>query len=68
MWSRLVEDLRERFSTNIFEDKLEEVTRLRQTSNMANYIDRFEALMNEVDNQDEKSLITYFEGGLSDDL
>lgn len=35
---------------------------------MLDYIDRFEAFLNEVDNQDEKSLITYFRGGLSDDL
>lgn len=67
-WARLVDDLREWFGTDIFEDKLEELTRLQQTSTVANYIDRFEALLNKVDEQDEKSLITYFEGGLMKEL
>lgn len=67
-WSRLFEDLRERFGSDMFEDKLEDLTRLRQTSTMDEYIYRFEALLNEVDSQDEKALITYFGGGLTDDL
>lgn len=61
-WDHLVEDLRERFGTDAFEDKFEEPTRLQQTSTVVEYIGRFEALLNEVDNQDEKSLIIYFGG------
>lgn len=67
-WPHHVEDLREQFGIDIFENKLEELTRLQQTTSVANYIDRFEALLNEVDGQDEKALITYFGRGLTEEL
>lgn len=63
-----MEDLREQFGMDVFGDKLEELTQLQQTSTVVDYIDSFEALLNEVDNQAKKSLFTYFEGGLSEYL
>lgn len=59
-WEKFAEDLKERFGESAFDDKLEELSRLVQTSTMAEYMGRFEALLNEVEGQNEESLISYF--------
>lgn len=48
-WARFIEDVRERFGMAEFENKLEELSRLQQTSTMAEYLERFEGLLNEVE-------------------
>lgn len=63
-WEKFAEDLKERFGESAFDDKLEELSRLVQTSTMAEYMGRFEALLNEVEGQNEESLISYFIWGL----
>lgn len=65
-WSRFKIDLMERFGDSPFEDKLEELSRLQQTTTVAEYMARFEVLMNEID-QSEEALISYFVGGLKQD-
>lgn len=67
-WEKFTEDLKERFGGSEFEDKLEELSRLQQTSTVAEYMSRFEALLNEVDGQSEETLISYFIGGLKAEI
>lgn len=52
-WDRFKEDLRERFGASVFDDKLEELSRLQQTSSVTNYLEQFEALLNEASHQSE---------------
>lgn len=66
-WSRFKIDLMERFGDSPFEDKLEELSRLQQTTTVAEYMARFEVLMNEVD-QSEEALISYFVRGLKQEM
>lgn len=49
-------------------NRLEELSRLQQTSSLSDYLDKFEELLNDVDDQSESALITYFVGGLRADL
>lgn len=46
-----------------FEDLLEDLSRLQQTSSIAVYLEKFEALLNEVEGQFMNTLIMYFVGG-----
>lgn len=48
-WERFVEDMKESFGPSTFEDKLEELSRLQQTTTVAEYMARFEALLNKVE-------------------
>lgn len=48
-WPRFVEDLTERFSSSAFENKLEDLSRLQQTGLVAEYMAKFEGLLNEVE-------------------
>lgn len=66
-WQKFKDDLIERFGDSPFDDKLEELSRLQQTSTVAEYMGRFESLMNEVD-QTEETLISYFIGGLKTEI
>lgn len=59
-----MEDLQERFRPSAFDDKLEELSRLQQISTIAEYMTRFEKLLNEVSGQSEETLISFFIGGL----
>lgn len=67
-WTRFVADLRESFGVAGYVNKLEELSRLQQTSSLVAYLDKFEELLNDVDEQSEGTLITYFVGGLRADL
>lgn len=67
-WERFVEDLKERFGASVFEDKLEELSRLQQTTSVAEYMARFEALLNDVSGQSEETLLTIFIGGLKQEI
>lgn len=57
----------ERFGESPFDNMLEELLRLQQTTTVSEYMARFEALMNEVD-QTEETLINYFIGGLKTEI
>lgn len=59
-----MEDMKELFGASAFDDKLEELTRLQRWSSVADYMSRFESLMNEVVDQSEEALINFFIGGL----
>lgn len=48
----------------VFDDKLEELSWLYQVSNVVAYMAQFEGMMNEVEDQSEEALITFFLGGL----
>lgn len=63
-WERFVENLTERFGSLAFEDKLEDLSRLQQTGTVAEYMAKFEGLLNEVEGQSEEALITFFICGL----
>lgn len=52
----------------MFDDKLEELLRLQQTSSIAHYLEQFEGLLNEVNHQSEESLISFFIDGLKPEL
>lgn len=67
-WSRFVEDLCERFGTANFKDRLEDLSRLQQTSAVVVYLERFEEFLNEIEGQSENTLITYFVGRLRSDI
>lgn len=67
-WEKFTEDLKERFGVSDYEDKLEELSRLQQTSIVAEYMTRFETLLNEVDGQIEETLISFFIGGLKPEI
>lgn len=51
-----------------YEDRLGELSRLQQTSSVAEYMARFETLLNEVDGQNEEALILYFIRGLKPEI
>lgn len=63
-WVKFTEDLSERLGSSAFDDKLEELFRLQQTGTVAMYMAQFENLLNEVEEQTEEALITFFIGGL----
>lgn len=67
-WERFKEDMRERFGGNAFEDKLQELCKIRQIASVANYLEKFEELLNEVTRQSEASLISFFISGLKPEL
>lgn len=67
-WAKFKLDIKERFEASNYEDKLPELSRLQQTSSMAQYLNQFEELLNEVEEQSEGSLITFFIGGLQSEL
>lgn len=52
----------------MFEDKLQELSHIQQTSSVAAYLERFEELLNDVTGQSEASLISFFVGGLKPNL
>lgn len=68
-WDRFVEDLHERFGVPNFENKLEDLSRLQQSSMVADYLEKFEELLlNTVGRKSKQILITYFVGGLRPDI
>lgn len=67
-WEKLLEDLRERFGDSEFEDSLSDLTRIQQKGSVAAYIGDFERLLNKVTGQTEWAIITFFVGGLRNDL
>lgn len=67
-WAWFIDDLQELFGAADFENKLEDLSQLQQSSTMASYLEKFEELFNEVDGQFEQTLITYFMGRLRADI
>lgn len=67
-WERFVEDMRERFGGSEFEDKLQELCRIKQITSVANYLEKFEELLNEISGQSEASLIIFFISELKPEL
>lgn len=51
-----------------FENKLEDLSRLPQSSTVADFLEKFEELLNEMEGQSEQTLITYFMGELRPDI
>lgn len=66
-WTRFVVDLWEHFGVADYVNKLE-LSRLQQTSSLTDYLDKFEDWLNDVEEQSESMLITYFVRGLRADL
>lgn len=67
-WDRFIEDMRERFGGSAFEDKLQELCRIKQITLVASYLEKFEDLLNEVSGQSEASLISFFISELKPEL
>lgn len=67
-WDKFKEDLHERFGGSAFEDKIQELSHIQQTSSVVAYLERFEEILNEVSGQSETSLISFFVGGLKSEL
>lgn len=67
-WERFTEDLCERFRGSVYVDKLQELSRLQQTSSVVVYLEQFEELLNGVTDQSEAALISFFIGGLKPEL
>lgn len=61
-WNQFMEDFRERFGRTEYKNKLEDLSRLQQTSTVEEYLEKFEKLLNDVAGQSEHTLITYFVG------
>lgn len=49
-------------------DKLQELSRLQQTSSLFVYLEQFKKLLNGVSGQSEAALINFFIGGLKAEL
>lgn len=47
-WDRFKEDLREQFGGSVFEDRLQELSHIQQTSSVAAYLEKFEEMLNDV--------------------
>lgn len=67
-WAIFCDDLLERFGILAFDDKLEELSRLQQSTSVAEYMAQFEQLMNDVEGQSEETLINFFIGGLKSEI
>lgn len=67
-WDHLRTEIRERFGESEYEDSLAELTRFQQSSTVANYISEYERRLNDVTGMTEKALVTFFVGGLREDL
>lgn len=63
-----MDDLRKWFGKADYENKLEDLSRLQQSSSLEEYLDKFKELLNGVDEQSEKTLIIYFVDGLKKEL
>lgn len=67
-WDRFKEDFHERFSGSTFDDRLQELSHIQKLMMVADYLDRFEELLNDVSGQLESSLISFFIEGLKSEL
>lgn len=47
-WDKFKEDIHERFRGSDFDDKLQQLSHIQQTSSITTYLERFEELLNEV--------------------
>lgn len=51
-----------------YEDNLEELSRLQQTSLVTDYMNRFEALLNGIDDHSKEAIISFFIGRLKQEI
>ena len=67
-WESFVEALLIKFGSFAYEDPMEALTRLRQTSNVINYKAQFEALSNRIRDLSENHKLSCFLSGLRDEI
>ncbi|XP_042987252.1 uncharacterized protein LOC122315435 isoform X1 [Carya illinoinensis] len=67
-WETLVVALQTRFGPSSFDDPMEALTRLRQTSSVSLYTSQFEALTNRLRGLSERHKMSCFISGLKDDI
>ncbi|XP_042972855.1 uncharacterized protein LOC122304664 [Carya illinoinensis] len=67
-WETLVVALQTRFGPSSFDDPMEALTRLRQTSSVSLYTSQFEALTNRFRGLSERHKMSCFISGLKDDI
>jgi hypothetical protein len=64
----LTQALLERFGPSGYDDPMEALSKLKQTIIVDDYNERFEALSNRVRGVDNHNRVSYFLGGLKDDI
>ena len=67
-WESFVEALLIRFGSSAYEDPMEALTRLRQTSNVIGYKGQFKALSNRIRDFSENHKLSCFLNGLRDEI
>ena len=68
VWESFIEALLTRFGSSAYEDPMEALMRLRQTSNVVAYKGQFEALSNGIKCLSENHKLSSFLSGLKDDV
>ena len=67
-WESFVLALHVRFGTSAYDDPMEVLTRLRQTSTVALYKAKFEAVSNRIKGLSPLHKLSYFLSGLKDEI
>ena len=67
-WESLVQALHVRFGSNSYDDPMETLTRLRQTSSVAMYKAQFEVLSNRIKRLSSSHKLSCFLSGLKDEI
>lgn len=67
-WDSLVRALLVRFGPNVYDDRIESLTRLRQSGTVKEYKARFESLSNRLRGLSEPYKLNCFLSGLRDDI
>ncbi|KAF5443056.1 hypothetical protein F2P56_035649 [Juglans regia] len=67
-WETLVVAMQGRFGPSAFDDPMEALTRLRQTTSVSLYTSQFEALSNRLKGLSDKHKMSCFISGLKDDI
>ena len=67
-WEALVQAILIKFGSTAYDDPMEALTRLRQTSIVALYKGEFEALANQIKGLSPKHKLSYFLSGLKDEV
>ncbi|XP_059456454.1 uncharacterized protein LOC132186493 [Corylus avellana] len=67
-WTVLTQALLERFGPSGYDDPMEALSKLKQTTSVDDYKERFEALSNRVRGIDDHNRVSCFLGGLKDEI
>lgn len=67
-WDSFVKSLQVRFRPSTYDNPMEALTRLKQTTSMAVYKAQFEAFSNRLKGLSEKHKLSYFLSGLKDEI